>query len=120
VELTKATLENIHKIDPRIHAFVTVADELALEQARQADVRLQTGVKVTPLTGVPFAVKDCISTKAVRTTCSSKILENFIPQYNATVIDRLADAGAVLVGQTQHGRIWDGFILREFGFFQHT
>ena len=70
LELTTAALKHIHKTDPHINAFVTVADELALEQARQADERLRTGDRVTPLTGIPFAVKDCISTKNVRTTCS--------------------------------------------------
>ena len=99
VEMTTAALDHIHKTDPQINAFITVADEFALEQARQADERRRTGKNITPLTGIPFAVKDCISTKNVRTTCSSKILENYVPQYNATVIDRLADAGAVLLGK---------------------
>ena len=117
VELTTATLEHIHKTDPRINAFVTVADELALEQARQADERLRSGVNVTPLTGIPFAVKDCISTKAVRTTCSSKILENYIPQYNATVIDRLAEAGAVLVGKHNMDEFGMGSSCENSAFF---
>jgi len=117
VELTTAILEHIQKTDPHIHAFVTVADELALEQARQADVRLQAGKDVTPLTGIPFAVKDCISTKDVRTTCSSKILENYIPQYNATVIDRLADAGAVLVGKQNMDEFGMGSSCENSAFF---
>ncbi len=99
VEMTTAVLDHIHKTDPRINAFVTIADEFALEQARQADDRLHSGDNITLLTGIPFAVKDCISTKNIRTTCSSKILENYVPQYNATVIDRLSEAGAVLVGK---------------------
>jgi aspartyl-tRNA(Asn)/glutamyl-tRNA(Gln) amidotransferase subunit A len=117
VELTTATLEHIHKIDPQIQAFVTVADELALEQARQADSRLQAGKDVTPLTGIPFAVKDCISTRAVRTTCSSKILENYVPQYNATVIDRLAQAGAVLVGKHNMDEFGMGSSCENSAFF---
>ncbi len=98
-ELTRAVLERIRRVDPQVHAYMTVSEDVALEQARLADARLQTGERVTPLTGIPFAVKDCISTRGVRTTCSSKILENYVPQYNATVIDRLAEAGAVLVGK---------------------
>jgi aspartyl-tRNA(Asn)/glutamyl-tRNA(Gln) amidotransferase subunit A len=117
LELTTATLDHIHNTDPHINAFVTVADELALEQARQADRRLQTGSKVTPLTGIPFAVKDCISTNAVRTTCSSKILENYVPQYNATVIDRLADAGAVLLGKHNMDEFGMGSSCENSAFF---
>ena len=117
VELTTATLEHIHKTDPQINAFVTVADELALAQARRADERLRSGENVTPLTGIPFAVKDCISTKGVRTTCSSKILENYVPQYNATVIERLAEAGAVLVGKHNMDEFGMGSSCENSAFF---
>lgn len=99
VELTQAMLDRIRQIDPQIQAYVTVTDDLALEQANRADERLASGENVTPLTGIPFGVKDCLSTKGVRTTCSSKILENYVPQYNATVMDKLADSGAVLLGK---------------------
>ncbi len=99
VELTQAMLDRIRQIDPQIQAYMTVTDDLAMEQARRADERLASGENITPLTGIPFGVKDCLSTKGVRTTCSSKILENYVPQYNATVIDKLADSGAVLLGK---------------------
>ena len=100
VELTQAMLDRIHDVDQKVKSYVTVTDDLALEQARKADERIAKGENVTPLTGIPFAMKDCISTRNVRTTCSSKILENYVPQYNATVTNKLADAGAVLVGKT--------------------
>ena len=100
VELTQAILGRIHALDSKVKAYVTVTDDLALEQAQQADERLAKGENVTPLTGIPFSMKDCISTRNVRTTCSSKILENYVPQYNATVTNKLAEAGAVLVGKT--------------------
>jgi aspartyl-tRNA(Asn)/glutamyl-tRNA(Gln) amidotransferase subunit A len=117
VELTSAALEHIHKTDPHIGAFVTVADDAALEQARQADERLYRGDHLTPLTGIPFAVKDCISTKGIRTTCSSKILDNYIPPYNATVIDRLAEAGAVLIGKHNMDEFGMGSSCENSAFF---
>jgi aspartyl-tRNA(Asn)/glutamyl-tRNA(Gln) amidotransferase subunit A len=100
VELTQATLQRAHEIDPQIKSYVTITDDFALEQAKQADERIAKGENVTPLTGIPFAMKDCISTRGVRTTCSSKILEDYVPQYNATVTNKLADSGAVLIGKT--------------------
>jgi aspartyl-tRNA(Asn)/glutamyl-tRNA(Gln) amidotransferase subunit A len=117
VELTSAVLDHIHKIDPRINAFVTLADEFALGQARRADERLRSGKNITTLTGIPFAVKDCISTKNIRTTCSSRILENYIPQYNATVINRLFEAGAVLLGKHNMDEFGMGSSCENSAFF---
>jgi aspartyl-tRNA(Asn)/glutamyl-tRNA(Gln) amidotransferase subunit A len=116
-ELTKAVLDHIHKTDPLIRAFVTVSDDMALGQARQADQCLHSGEGITPLTGIPFAVKDCISTREIRTTCSSKILENYIPQYNATVIDRLSEAGAVLLGKHNMDEFGMGSSCENSAFF---
>lgn len=99
VELTQAVLEQIRRVDPQIRAYLTVVEDLALEQARQADERLRKGERVTPLTGIPFGVKDSIITQGVRTTCASRILENYIPPYQATAVQRLFDAGAVLLGK---------------------
>jgi len=117
LELTSATLEHIHRTDASIRAFVTVSDETALAQARQADERRRRGEMVTPLTGIPFAVKDCISTKGVRTTCSSRILENYLPPYNATVIARLAEAGAVLIGKHNMDEFGMGSSCENSAFF---
>ena len=117
VELTTAILDHIHKTDPLINAFVTIADDLALEQANLADQRLSQGEDITPLTGIPFAVKDCISTRGLRTTCSSKILENYIPPYNATVIDRLSAAGAVLIGKQNMDEFGMGSSCENSAFF---
>ncbi len=100
LELTRAVLERAQQADSRLNAFVTLTPELALEQARQADERLARGDDVTPLTGVPAAIKDVICTQGVRTTCGSRMLENFVPPYDATVIVRLKRAGLVMVGKT--------------------
>jgi aspartyl-tRNA(Asn)/glutamyl-tRNA(Gln) amidotransferase subunit A len=99
VELTKSYLERIQQLEPKVHAFVTVTDKLALEQAQRADKLLAEG-KATPLTGVPALIKDVICTKGVRTTCSSKMLENFVPPYDATVVAKLNEAGAVIIGKS--------------------
>jgi len=98
VELTRDYLERIHQLEPKVRAFVTVTDELALEQARQADKLIAAG-KVNPLTGIPIAIKDVICTRGIKTTCSSKMLENFVPPYNATVMEKLNACGAVMVGK---------------------
>src|SRR5436190_21372129 len=117
VELTQAVLKRAHDVDPKIKSYVTITDDLALEQARQADERIAKGTNVTPLTGIPFAMKDCISTRDVRTTCSSKILENYVPQYNATVTNKLVDAGAVLVGKTNMDEFGMGSSCENSAFF---
>jgi aspartyl-tRNA(Asn)/glutamyl-tRNA(Gln) amidotransferase subunit A len=99
VELTKAYLERIQQLEPKVHALVTVTDKLALEQAQKADESLAAG-KATPLTGVPALIKDVICTKGIRTTCSSKMLENFVPPYDATVVEKLNECGAVIIGKS--------------------
>lgn len=117
VELTQTVLKRAHEIDPKIKSYVTIANDMALEQAKQADERIAKGTNVTPLTGIPFAIKDCISTRDIRTTCSSKILEDYIPQYNATVTDKLADAGAVLMGKTNMDEFGMGSSCENSAFF---
>jgi len=117
VELMQAMLERIHDVDKKVKSYVTVTDDLALEQAKKADERIAKGENVTPLTGIPFSMKDCISTRNVRTTCSSKILENYVPQYNATVTDKLADSGAVLVGKTNMDEFGMGSSTENSGLF---
>ncbi len=98
VELTQSYLERIRQVEPKVRALVTVTDELALAQARQAD-KLIAGGEIGPLTGIPLAIKDVICTRGVRTTCSSKMLENFVPPYDAAVMEKLNAAGIVMVGK---------------------
>jgi len=98
VELTKAVLERIDEVEAKLQAYVTVTRDLALEQARRADERIKGG-GCSPLTGVPALIKDNLCTSGVRTTCSSKMLEGFVPPYNATVVEKLNAAGMVMVGK---------------------
>ncbi len=98
-ELTQACLERIERLDPVINSFITVTAEVALEQARAADVRLQSG-DAGPLTGIPYAHKDIFCTRGVRTSCGSRMLDNFPAPYDATVTHKLAEAGAVMLGKT--------------------
>ncbi len=98
VELTQSCLERVKQVEPKVKALVTVTGTPALEQAQQADKRIAEG-KGGPLTGVPLIIKDNMCTRGIRTTCSSKMLENFIPPYNATVVEKLNAAGMVMVGK---------------------
>jgi aspartyl-tRNA(Asn)/glutamyl-tRNA(Gln) amidotransferase subunit A len=99
VDLTRAAFERIHALDGRIHAFLTLTEDLALEQARRADERLARG-EGGPLTGIPAAIKDVICTKGVETTCGSRVLKGFAPPYDAHVIELLNKAGFVMLGKT--------------------
>ncbi len=98
VELTKACLERIHKVEPEVRALVTITDELALKQAQKADELIAAG-DISPLTGIPVLIKDNMCTKGTKTTCSSKMLENFVPPYNATVVEKLNDRNVVVIGK---------------------
>ena len=98
-ELTRAYLDRIAKHDGTLNSFITVSESEALQQARQADQRLKAGDSTT-LTGIPVAQKDIFCTDGVLTTCGSRMLENFVAPYNATVIEKFNAAGAVMLGKT--------------------
>ncbi|MDE2801449.1 MAG: amidase, partial [Chloroflexota bacterium] len=97
-ELTEAVLARIAAVEPQVGAFVTVTEDVAREAAATADRSIAEGT-ATPLTGIPMQIKDVMSTRGIRTTCSSRILENFVPLYNATVVERLYERGPVLMGK---------------------
>ncbi len=98
-ELTQAVLNRIEATDERVKAFMTVTAQAALTRADAIDQTLAEGNPASPLAGIPMNLKDVLMTEGVRTTCGSKILENFKPVYNASVVDRLNRAGAVMVGK---------------------
>jgi aspartyl-tRNA(Asn)/glutamyl-tRNA(Gln) amidotransferase subunit A len=114
-ELTRAVLERIEKVEGRIDAFLTVTAEEALAQAAAADRSIAAGT-CGPLTGIPVALKDVICTRGVRTTCGSKILSPFIPPYDATVVSRLKQSGAVLVGKLNMDEFAMGSSTENSGF----
>ena len=99
VELTQAFLGRIRALDPGLNAFITVDEETSLAQAREADARLASG-KAGALTGIPVAHKDIFCTRAMRTTCGSRMLEHYTSPYDAHVVEQFARAGAVLLGKT--------------------
>ena len=98
VELTRACLERIDAVESSVRSFITLTPDGAMEQAERADRMLSEGVG-SPLTGIPMQVKDVMCTEGVRTTCASRMLENYVPVYNATAVDRLFRQGAVMLGK---------------------
>jgi aspartyl-tRNA(Asn)/glutamyl-tRNA(Gln) amidotransferase subunit A len=100
VEVAQAHLDRIAAVDEQVHAFLHVDSDGALAAAAEVDRRRAAGEPLGPLAGVPIAVKDVLATKGVPTTCASKILEGWRPQYDATVVARLREAGLVILGKT--------------------
>lgn len=100
VELTESIYARIDEVEPSVKGYLTLTKALALEQASKADVGFQNGNEMPPLAGIPIAIKDVICTKDVRTTCASKILSNFKPPYDATVMAKLQKQNAVMIGKT--------------------
>jgi aspartyl-tRNA(Asn)/glutamyl-tRNA(Gln) amidotransferase subunit A len=97
-EYVSKLLERIEKVEPKVNALVTVNKE-AIERARVIDKKIRDGEQVGPLAGVAISVKDNISTKGIRTTCASKMLDGYVPPYDATVVRRLQEAGAIIIGK---------------------
>jgi len=116
VELTKACLKRTREVEPKLKALVTMTGEAALKQAEQADKLIARG-DINPLTGIPVVIKDVLCTKGVRTTCSSKMLENFIPPYDATVVEKLNALGAVSIGKSNMDEFAMGSSTEHSAFF---
>ena len=99
LELTKHFIERIKRLDKKLNSFITITEDYALKQAKKIDVDIAKGA-IKPLSGIPFAQKDIFCTKNIKTTCGSKMLENFISPYDATVVEKLNNAGMVIIGKT--------------------
>ena len=99
LELTNAVYERIDEVDSKVNAYLSINKDAALAKAAEIDERIANGEELAPLAGIPIAIKDNISTKGIKTTCASKMLENYVPVFNATVMDKLEEAGAIILGK---------------------
>ncbi len=111
VEVISAVLSRIERLNPKINAYCTLLDESARKQAREAEEKVMKGDELGPLHGVPISIKDLTYTKGVRTTSGSRMYENFIPDHDAIIVERLKAAGAIMLGKTN---------TPEFGFMGIT
>jgi len=117
VELTNEIINRINEVEPKVDSFLTMTSELALKNAQEIDDKRAKGEKLSPLAGVPMAIKDNICTDGIKTTCASKMLENFVPPYNATVVDKLFNSGAIMVGKTNMDEFAMGSSTESSAFF---
>lgn len=99
VEVTKSVLDRIESVEDKVGSFITVTKDMALERAKEIDKKLAKGEKLSDLAGIPIAIKDNICTNGIKTTCASKMLENFVPPYNATVVEKLNRCGYIPIGK---------------------
>ena len=116
VDLTASCLERIRQVEDRVKSFVTITEDLGLSQAERAD-QVLAGGGATPLTGIPVQIKDLISTKGIPTTCCSRMLESYVPPYNATVVSRLLEQGAVILGKGNMDEFGMGSSCEHSAFF---
>jgi aspartyl-tRNA(Asn)/glutamyl-tRNA(Gln) amidotransferase subunit A len=116
-EVITSVFDEIDRSDGIIHAFISLCRERALEEARRTDSRIAAGEPLNSLTGVPVAIKDNMNVRDVPTTCGSKILDNYIPPYTATAVERLRSAGAIVVGKTNMDEFAMGSSTENSGFF---
>ncbi|MGG6297444.1 Asp-tRNA(Asn)/Glu-tRNA(Gln) amidotransferase subunit GatA [Leptolyngbya sp. AN02str] len=100
VEIAEEALARIQALEPHVKSFLTITADQALQQAQQVDAKIAAGEEIEMLAGIPIGIKDNMCTRGIRTTCGSRILENFVPPYESTVTQRLFEAGAVMVGKT--------------------
>ncbi len=115
--VTESVLTRIKTVDEKVEAYISVTEDIAYRQAEEADRRIKAEKTFSPLLGIPIAVKDNMCTDGIRTTCASHILENFVPPYDATVVQRLKQAGYVLCGKPNMDEFAMGSSTENSGFF---
>ncbi len=116
-EVIEGVFDEIDRVDPDLGAFIHTRNEAALEEARVLDQAIANGQALSPLAGVPVAIKDNMNIRGVRTTCGSKILEEYVPSYTSTAVDRLQHAGAIVVGKTNLDEFAMGSSTENSAFF---
>lgn len=99
VELTESVFQRINSVEDKVNAYITLNNDLAIKKAKEIDERRANGEKLNPLAGIPIGIKDNICTKDMLTTCASKILYNFVPPYNATVVEKLLNNDVIITGK---------------------
>ena len=118
IDVVKAFFDKIKTDDEKIKAYITLCEEEALKDAEVVQAKIDNGEAIGPLAGIPIAIKDNMCTKGVKTTCASKMLENFIPPYDATVITKLKEAGAIIIGKTNMDEFAMGGSTEHSAFFK--
>lgn len=116
VEIAKETLDRIHRLEPKLHSFLQVTADRALEKAQQVDRKIAREEEIGLLEGIPIAIKDNLCTAGITTTCGSKILANFVPPYESTVTQKLQEMGTVMVGKTNLDEFAMGSSTENSGF----
>lgn len=117
VEIVESVFQRINQTEPKVHAYITLAEEQAYQSAREVDDLLTRGEKLPPLAGIPVAIKDNISTQGLRTTCASKILENYIPPYDAAVMEQFKANHLITIGKTNLDEFAMGSSTENSGLF---
>src|SRR4051812_15619686 len=116
-EVITSVYEEIERVDKDVRAFLSTSPDRALEEARRLDSRIAANEPLEPLAGVPVAIKDNMAIRDMKTTCGSRILENYVPPYTATAVERLRIAGAIVVGKTNCDEFAMGSSTENSGYF---